>query len=47
MIEVLLAGRGIRYRVAKAYEEGDAAAETPDEGGAHDSADPSVEAPST
>lgn len=46
MIEMLLASRGIRDRVAKADEEGDAAAETPDEG-AHDSADPSVEAPST
>jgi Protein of unknown function (DUF2721) len=45
LIEMLLASRGIRDRVAKADEEGDAAAETPDEGGTHDSADPSVEAP--
>jgi Protein of unknown function (DUF2721) len=46
MIEMLLAGRGIRDRVAKADEVGDVAAEMPDGGGAHDSADPSIEAPS-
>jgi hypothetical protein len=47
MIEMLLASRGIRDRVAKADEEGDTAAETLDEGGAHDPSDPSIEAPST
>jgi len=45
MIEMLLASRGIRDRVAKADEVSDAATETPDEGGGHDSADPSLEAP--
>jgi hypothetical protein len=47
MIEMLLASRGIRDRVAKADEVGDVAAEMPAEVGAHGSADPSIEAPST
>jgi Protein of unknown function (DUF2721) len=47
MVEMLLASRGIRDRVAKADEVGDAVAETSCEGGADDSADPSVATPST
>jgi hypothetical protein len=47
LVEMLLASRGIRDRVAKADEVGDAAAETSDESTEHDSADPSIETPST
>jgi hypothetical protein len=47
MVEMLLASRGIRDRVAKADEVSDAAAETSCEGGARDPADPSIETPST
>ncbi len=47
LTEMLLASRGIRDHISNADEDGEAAAESPDEGGEHAAADQSAQSVST